>query len=130
MSRPSRGPQYAKRKRDRTKRLQRARFRLEMLVRCLGAECIVCGETELSILQVDHVRGITWDRYALRYDARVDAYVAEWAEGWAELQVQCMVCHGKQGRSVQLRDSLPWEPGIDDAIDTRRVTEVDPDVPF
>lgn len=104
-----------------------AKFRSEMLRRCLGGVCANCGEDNLTLLTIDHIDGVTYDRYALRYDARVEQYVREWAEGWARLRVLCMPCNGRFGRMTQER-----EPGADEGEEfevapvTQDVTEEDP----
>jgi hypothetical protein len=78
-----------------------------MLIRSLGAKCAECGTEDMSLLSIDHVDGIRWDRYALRYDARIEAYLREWVEEWARLRVLCVVCNGRFGAPSR-------EPGEDD----------------
>lgn len=106
-----------------------------MLLLTLGAECIQCGEDNMSLLTVDHADGITWDRYALRYDARIEAYLREFVEG-VRLRALCMPCNGRFGRLSQLQepgsDEELREPGADEdepCPDTDFVTEGE-DPPF
>lgn len=94
-----------------------------MLLRTLGGECAVCGEENLSLLTVDHKDGVTYDRYALRYDARVNRYIEEYVNGVA-LRCLCLVCNGRFGRIAQLR-----QPGEDDVPPLDPYAEL-PEAPF
>jgi hypothetical protein len=108
---PKRGPRYACNKRRRERAFERAKWLYEMLLRSLGYACAQCGEAEPSLLQVDHVDGITWRHRALRYDARVARYVREWAEGEARMRCLCVHCNASRNQSVH---GYARQPGDDD----------------
>lgn len=111
----SRGPNYEKRRAHRQQAFERARFLSEMLRRTLGGECAVCGESDMTLLTIDHVDGVTYDRYALRYDARIQRYIAEFCAG-VRLRVLCLVCNGRFGRLEQLGVDV----GTNDVTDQER----------
>lgn len=115
-SRP--GPNYEQRRTHRQKAFARAKWLPEMLLRSLGGECANCGEADLSLLTVDHVDGVTYDRYALRYDARVQRYVAEFANG-VRLRALCMSCNGRFGWMVQ--HGIEVEVGTNDVTEEERI---------
>ena len=112
----SRGPRYEFRRAQRQRAFKRARWLLEMLLRSLGGECAECGSTDFSLLSIDHPRGITYDRYALRYDARVAQYIREFCEG-VPLRVLCVVCNGRFGALAQHHGV---DAGTNDVTDTER----------
>jgi hypothetical protein len=60
----------------------------------------MCGEDNPTLMSIDHVDGIRWNRYALRYDARIGKYVAEYEAG-VRLRVLCLPCNGRDGRTRQ-----------------------------
>ena len=127
--------------RRRANAMKRAKWLQEMVVRSLGAKCDNCGVEDLSMLSVDHPRGITWDRRKLRYDARIEKYIWELVNG-VELRCLCLVCNGRFGREMQ--QAKLDEPGaVADALDavhtdlqdsiagvTKNVTEDLPEAPF
>ncbi len=102
-----RGEHHAFRSRERAIRFVRAKWLSEMVLRSLGGCCATCGEENMSLLTVDHMDGVTFDRYALRYDARVARYIQELVSG-VKLRCLCLVCNGRFGQLAQMR-----EPGED-----------------
>lgn len=93
-----RGPNWERNRAKRQRDLARAEVRCAELIQTLGGRCVECGESEPSMLSVDHVDGITWNRYALRLDARIGKYIREHAEG-VRLQVLCLICNGRDGQT-------------------------------
>jgi hypothetical protein len=122
----------AKRRRDRRNALERAKWLRQMLVRTLGGKCESCGSEDMSILTIDHRKGIQWDRYKLRADARVARYIAEYCDG-VPLRCLCLPCNGRHGRPAQ-----EPEPGENDVTDQERADaklesyglKVEDDAPF
>ena len=105
-----RGPNWAANRMKRARDLNRAAERFAALIQLLGGACAHCEETEPTLLSVDHIDGITWDRRALRVDARVGRYVREFTEG-VRLRVLCLHCNSVDGRARQLAEQdLPDAP--------------------
>lgn len=126
-----RGPNFELRQRRRRFAFARAKWLYEMLLRSMGYACAGCGEAEPSLLQVDHIDGITWDRRALRYDARINRYVQEFAEGEVRLRCLCIHCNSARNQSVF---GYRRQPGDDDlspgwVYDHDDVSNM-PDAPF
>ena len=115
--------------------MKRARWLQEMVIRSLGAKCVDCGTEDLTLLSVDHVNGITFDRRRLRYDARVERYIEELVGGVA-LRCLCLMCNSR-ARWVPLHTD-PEVGAVADMLDaamdlvgvTKNVTEDLPDAPF
>lgn len=126
-SKPKRGPKYAVRAARRRRAFIRAKWLSQFLLRTLGGRCAQCGTEDLTLLTVDHVDGVTYDRYQLRYDARVERYISEFCEG-VRLRALCMVCNGRFGRMAQMREPGEDDEGLD--TDTTSVTETLPEAPF
>jgi len=53
----------------------------------LGGKCVVCGETDMEKLQIDHIEGRDWDLEKFSSSHRVSIYRREAKEG--KLQVLC-----------------------------------------
>lgn len=104
---PKRGPNYERNKVKRGRAFQLAKARYLDLLVALGARCEECDETNITLLSVDHVDGITWNRWALRYDARIAKYIKEHKTG-VRLRVLCIPCNGRDGRRRQ--DELEEAP--------------------
>jgi len=101
-----RGPNWERNRAKRQRDLARAEVRCAELIQTLGGVCVDCGEDRPELLSVDHVDGITWDRYALRLDARVGRYIREHVEG-VRLRVLCGVCNSRDGQARQQPDYEP-----------------------
>lgn len=83
--------EQAKRRRHRL--MVEAKRMLADLISVLGGRCVICGESgENAPLTIDHKNGITWDRYAVRYDARVRRYYEEYIRG-VPLRCLCLPCN-------------------------------------
>jgi hypothetical protein len=105
-TRKERGPNWERNRAKRQRDIARAEVRFAALIQTLGGKCATCGEERPELLTLDHVDGITWNRYALRLDARIGKYIRELAEG-VRLQVLCGVCNSRDGQARQQPDYEP-----------------------
>lgn len=98
-TKPKRGPHFIKNQIARTGAFIRAHQLHRLLVITLGNACAHCGESNATLLTIDHVKGITWDRLKLRYDRRINKYLDEYSNG-IPLRVLCLICNGRYGRPI------------------------------